>query len=71
MPYPISFYFLTKKLIWRGGLKLKQQKVVSATSFECMEVIITAKNEVVRIAIVYRPPSGGKSGQPASVFLDE
>ena len=58
-------------LIYKKSLTVKQQKVVSTTSFECMEVNITAGNEVVRLAIVYRSPSGSKSGQPASVFLDE
>ena len=45
--------------------------MASATSFECMEVITTTGNDVIRLVIVYRPPSGGKSGQPASVFLNE
>ena len=58
-------------LFYKKSLSVKQHNVVSETSFECMVVINTTGNEVVRFAIVYRPPSGGKSGQPASVFLDE
>ena len=37
-----------------------------------MEILTIAENEVVRLAVVYhRPPSGGKSNQPVSVFIDE
>ena len=59
-------------LICKQSLTIKQQKVASASSYECMEILTIAENEVVRLAVVYhRPPSGGKSNQPVSVFIDE
>ena len=57
-------------LLYKQSLTVKQQKV-AAISFEAMEVLITAGNEVVWLFVIYRPPSGGKVGQPASVFFDK
>ena len=58
-------------VIYKNAITVKKQKVTLLSSFECMEIIITAGNEVVRLAIIYRPLSSCKSGQPASVFLEE
>jgi hypothetical protein len=57
-------------LIYKSELTVKQQAMAS-TAFECIETIITAGSEVIRLVVLYRPPSTGKSGVPTSVFLDE
>ena len=57
-------------VLFKSTLNVKQQ-TVTAGSFECLEIIISAGNEIIRLAVLYRPPSSSKAGVPSSVFLEE
>lgn len=59
-------------LILKNSVHVKKQKIsVVTTSYECMEVLLNASSCFIRVLIVYRPPSTGKSGSPSSVFFEE
>ena len=57
-------------VIYKSSLTVKKQTVKKA-AFECLEIIISAGNEVIRLVVLYRPPSSSKAGVPTSVFLQE
>ena len=58
-------------IVYRENLKIAKQKVSGYKSFECMEVLLSTGNDCIRLSVIYRPPTGGKSGQPSSAFLEE
>ena len=58
-------------VIYRDHLKIQKQKTTAFKSFECLEILLTTGAGCTRLAVIYRPPPGGKSGCPTSVFLDE
>jgi hypothetical protein len=59
-------------VVHKDTLSVKQQLITAErSSFECVELLISSGSDVIRLAVVYRPPAGGKSGQPTAVFLDE
>lgn len=58
-------------LLAKDALTLKKQKVsVETTSYECMEVLVDGSG-LIRILIIYRPPSSTKTGKPPSIFFEE
>jgi exonuclease III len=58
-------------VVHKASLKVKQLKVKKKLSFECMEILVTGSSYIVRLMVVYRPPSSGKSGKSTQVFLNE
>ena len=58
-------------VLYRDHLKVQKQDVASQKSFECIEVLLTTGAGCTRLAVIYRPPLGGKSGCPTKIFLNE
>ena len=58
-------------IVYKDSLKVQKQAVTSQKSFECMEVHLSTGNDCIRFCVVYRPPPGGRSGQPTRIFFDE
>ena len=58
-------------VVHRSNLKVIKQVTSSYSSFELTEMLVCGSNETIRLLVVYRPPPGGKTGQPTSVFLEE
>jgi len=46
-------------------------KTPSFKSFEVIESLLQTTREIVRLCVIYRPPTSSKLGQPISTFLDE
>ena len=58
-------------VICRSSLKCQEQKLPSMSSCEMLELLINARTDMLRLAVLYRPPSSSKTGMPVSTFLDE
>ena len=58
-------------IIYRDAFQSKREKVPSFKSFELIELTLRTSKDCIRFAVLYRPPSGGKTGQPVSIFLQE
>ena len=57
-------------ILYKSALKVIKQPCPSVTSFELVETLVHTASELLRLAVVYRPP-GGKHGQPISTFIEE
>ena len=44
-------------VIYKATLKAKMQKVTKHETFEIMEILLTARNDSIRLSVLYRPPS--------------
>ena len=49
-------------MVYITALKVSLQKVTKYDSFEYMEILLSTDSDVVRLIVLYRPPSGGKKG---------
>ena len=58
-------------VIFKDSFATKTEKVSAYKSFELIELTLRTQKDCIRLGVVYRPPSGGKSGQPVSVFQKE
>ena len=58
-------------IVYKSSLKVKKQKVTGLMSFEATEVLISSSKDIIRLAVIYRPPTGSKTGQPTTTFLEE
>jgi len=58
-------------VVVHSSFKAKKQATPVLSSCEIIETLINTKEEILRLGVVYRPPSGGKSGMPVSTFLEE
>jgi len=58
-------------IISKTALQSKKQRTPLVKSFEIIESLITTSKEILRLGVIYRPPSGGKHGQPIATFMDE
>ena len=50
---------------------MKKQKNVNYPSFECLETLITGTSDIIRLAVIYSPPSSSKCGKPVGQFLED
>ena len=58
-------------IVYKSSLKVEKQKVAGLSSFEATEVLISTAKDIIRLAVIYRPPPGCKTSQPTTVFLEE
>jgi exonuclease III len=57
-------------VIYKSGLKVKHGRKNTLSSFDYVELLLSGSS-VIRLVVVYRPPSTSKSGKPVQVFFDE
>ena len=58
-------------IIHKSSLKIQKVVTPSVDSFEILETLININSDIVRLGVVYRPPTGCKTGYPMSTFLEE
>jgi exonuclease III len=58
-------------VVCKTTIKAKKQKAKGFSSFEHMELLLTTRNDCIRLCVLYRPPKGGKHSKPFSCFLTE
>ena len=57
--------------IHRTSLKCKHLKQRKASSFECLQVMVTIRNRTFQLCIIYRPPVTGSNGITMAQFQSE
>jgi len=58
-------------VVHNSSVLVSQQKNPSVKSFEILELLLKSHIEVIRLGVVYRPPTTSKTGYPINIFLDE
>ena len=55
----------------RSNIKVESTKAHSFKSFECLEVVLRSKSELLRTFVIYRPPESSKNKSNKTDFLCE
>ena len=58
-------------ILCQNTFSVNVQPIVHATSFESLEVCITAESFVIRMIVIYRIPPNSKHGVQKSAFISE
>ena len=58
-------------IVCKDSLTCKEQQTPPMTSCELLELLINVRLYMLRVAVIYRPPSSSKTGMPIGTFLEE
>ena len=58
-------------VLYKSCLTLILSRPWQASSFQCLEVVFGITSSVIRLLLVYRPPSTGRRGVSFKMFMDE
>ena len=58
-------------VLYKSCLTLILSRPWQASSFQCLEVVFGITSSVIRLLLVYRPPSTGRRGVPFKMFMEE